>query len=187
MKNEVLNAIFQRRSIRKFEEEQIKNNELEMIIEAGVFAPSSMNQQNWHFTVIQDKNLIDEISLNSKKHILDSPNEHIRSYGTNESLHIFYNAPTIIVVSEEINTMSAETNCAAAIQNMLLAAQSLGIGSCWIGLSRYLFHSVQKDEYFKKLGIPDNFQPNYSIAFGYPKSNPNSYPERRIGTVNYVR
>jgi nitroreductase len=187
MKNEVINSIMKRRSVRAYTKEQISDSDLEIIIKAGLYAPSSMNQQNWHFTVVQNQELLNEMNAKAKISGLGTGNEHIEKMMSNPVLHIFYNAPTVIFTSIEKDTYSPETNCAAAMQNMLLAAQSLGIASCCIGLSRYLFLGDYKDEYIKKLKVPENFLPGYAITLGFNKGNPADALPRREGTVNYIK
>ncbi len=188
MKNEVINAIMSRRSVRAYTEQQISDSDLELIIQAGLYAPSSMNSQNWHFTVIQDQELLNEMSAKAKISGMGTGNEHIENMMSNPNLQLFYNAPTVIFVSGENGTMSPDVNCAAAIENIILAAHSLGISSCWIGLSRYLFLGKYKDEYLKKLAIPDNFQPGYAISLGYYKGvGTIEAKPRRENTVNYIK
>jgi len=187
MQNEVIKAIMERRSIRAFAEKQISNPELDVIINAGLHAPSAMNEQNWHFTVVQNKELLDEINEKAKMYGTGTGNDYIEKLMTNPKLHIFYNAPTVIIASELDDGYAATVNSSAAIQNMLLAAHSLGIGSCWIGLSRYAYNSELKDEFIKKLNLPENFTPTYSIALGYPKGNSPEIKPRKEGTVNFVR
>lgn len=187
MQNEVIKAIMERRSIRAFTAKQISDAELEIILNAGLYAPSAMNQQNWHFTVVQNQALLDEINEKAKMYGTGTGNDYIEKLMTNPNLHIFYNAPTVIVASEENDGYAATVNSSAAIQNMLLAAHSMGIGSCWIGLSRYAYNSEMKEHFINKLELPENFTPTYSIALGYPKGNGPEVKTRREGTVNFVR
>ncbi|MCG0275468.1 MAG: nitroreductase [Thermosediminibacteraceae bacterium] len=183
--NEVINAIKTRRSIRRFLPEQIKDEEIQAIIEAAIHAPSGHNEQPWHFTVIQNKELIDHFSLVTKKAMAESEVEWIAAMGRNEKLHLFYNAPTIIVVSGRKNSYSALIDCSAATQNMLLAAHSLGLGACWIGLTSFLF---KIEEEVKKLSLPDGYEPFFTVALGYPDPAKQPRPiERRRNVVNYIR
>ena len=91
MKNEVLKAIESRRSTRKYTDEQIGEEELQTILEAGIQAPSANNSQSWHFTVIQDKEMINFMSDKSKEVMLQSDNESIVNVGKSP-LNIFYSA-----------------------------------------------------------------------------------------------
>lgn len=131
--NDIIKNIKERRSIRKFKEEQIKDEELEVIVEAGIYAPSAHNEQPWHFTIIQNKDIISQINKESKMMMKDHHDKWIAKLGNNEKFDIHYNAPTVIVVSEKKDCYSKFVDVSAATQNMLLAAQSIGVGSCWVG------------------------------------------------------
>ncbi len=184
--NETTQNILNRRSVRVFSDKQIDKNELTEILNAGIYAPSAHNQQPWHFTVIQDEKLIDELNLETKVAMSKHEDPTVQQYGNNEKYHIFYNSPTIIVVSGENSALVPKTDCAAATQNMLIAAESLNIGSCWIGLLMFLFQSEQTDKYIKKLEIPEGFTPYHAISLGYKKiDNPKAH-QRREGTVNFL-
>ncbi|ABO35509.1 nitroreductase [Methanococcus maripaludis C5] len=188
--NQVLETIKNRRSVRKFKKDQIKDSEIEAIIEAAIYAPTALNEQPWHFTVIQNKNLLDEINTVSKKTLAENPTsmknlpESLINAMGNPKYNIIYEAPTLIIVSGNKNAHSAIVDCSAAIQNMLLAAESMNIGSIWLGLVRPYFTT----ENVKKLNIPEDFEPYYGIAFGYKlMETPKSAPERRKDVINYVK
>lgn len=186
--NEVLNTIRNRRTTRKFKAEQLKSEELKEIIDAGLYAPSAHNQQSWNFTVIQNKEVIKELSDATKELGKDSPNDFIKKISNNESYHIFYEAPTVIVVSGKIDNVMPQVVCAAATQNMLLAAESLDIGVCWNGLVTSLFSDEEKcKEYSKKLQIPEGFKPYYAIALGYKEVRMTKAATRRENAVQYIK
>lgn len=184
MENKVLEAIKNRKSTRKYKFEQINEEELQIILDAGIQAPSAMNLQPWHFTVIQDKNLINHISDKSKEVMMKSDNEKIVNFG-NSPINIFYDAPTIIVVSCKEDVTSSLVDCSAAIQNMLIASEALELGSVWIGFIKFYF--TLEDE-VKKLNIPDGYKPFYSVAIGYKNNEVNSGPSNRNkDCINYIR
>ena len=182
--NEVIETIKSRRSIRKYLPEQIKDDEIEMILESAIYAPTGHNDQPWHFTVVQNKDLIDKMSAESKKIMANLPIDWIAKMGKAEHLHIFYHAPTVIVVSGKEDATSPLPDCCAAIQNMLLAAECIGIGSCWIGLARFFFENPVN---IKKLGVPEGYKPYYAVSLGYKASPNNKAPERNINVVNYIK
>ena len=166
--NQVIETIRNRRSIRKYLPEQISCNELDAILDAAIWAPSGHNDQPWRFLVIQDAATLDAINEETKKNMKESPVEWVREMGNNEKFHVFYHAPTVIVVSGEQDANSILkpiVDCSAAIQNMLLAATSLGVGSCWIGLTAFFFANREK---VRELGIPEGCVPYYSVTLGYP-------------------
>lgn len=182
--NQVFETIKSRRSTRKYLPKQIKKEELDIILEAGIYAPSGHNDQAWHFTVVQNKELIDLMSEESKKVMAKLPVDWIAKMGRSENLNIFYNAPTVIVVSGKKDATSPFADCCAAIQNMLLAAESIDIGSCWIGLARFFY---ENPENLKKLNIPEGYEPHYSVSFGYKDSSSNRAPKRNKDVVNYIK
>ncbi|MDD3437572.1 MAG: nitroreductase family protein [Candidatus Gastranaerophilales bacterium] len=185
--NEVIQNILNRRSIRIYSEEQIKQEDLDLILQAGMFAPSACNFQSWHFTVIQNKEIIKILNDKSKNELKKSDNENFKKFSDDEQFNIFYNASTIIVVSGDKKSIAPEIDCAAATENIMLAAESIGIGTCWIGLITPLFKSEQSEEILKLLQIPENYEPYYAITLGYKKGeNPKPQP-RRDNVINYIR
>jgi Nitroreductase len=184
MENEVLKAIRNRKSTRKYKEEQIKEEELQAILEAGIQAPSAINAQSWHFTVIQNKELIGQINEKSKEKMLESEDISIRNIGKS-TMSIFYNAPTVIIVSGKEDVSSSLVDCSAAIENMLIAAESIGLGTVWIGLVRFFFTF---NEEVKKLKLPDGYEPFYAVAVGYKENKNVLAPSKRNRKVlNYIR
>ncbi|MFZ5969346.1 MAG: nitroreductase family protein [Bacillota bacterium] len=183
--NSVLETIKNRRSIRAYKPEQLQDSELEKIMEAATFAPSGHNQQPWHFTVIQNKALIDALSRKSKDYAAKSDVEWIAKLGKNENLHIFYNAPTVVIVSGKEDAISTTADCCAAIQNMLLAAESLNIGSCWIGLANFFFAS---GEQIDGLNFKEGYKPVYAVSLGYKASSIQpAAPKRKENVVSYIK
>lgn len=185
--NETLQIIRNRRSTRAFKEEQIKEEELKEIIDAGIYAPSATNKQPWHFTVVQNKELLDRLSESFKELARNSGNDYLIRVGANENFHVFYNAPTVIFASGDKNNHSAAVDCAAAIENMLLAAEAQDIGSCWVGFIAYLLNNEAGREYLKELGIPEGYRQIHSAAFGYKKVSRTTAPARKENSVNYIR
>ena len=186
MSNVVIETIKSRRSIRSYKKEQISDKQLQEILDAGMHAPSSHNSQSWHFTVIQNEKVIEHISNKAKEVMINSGDNKIVQIGKGAG-NIFYEAPTVIVVSGNQNSNSGSTvvDCSAAIENMLLASESLGLGSIWIGLIKFFF--TLEDE-VKKLNIPEGYVPHYAIAVGYKQDNI-KLKEKVINkdVVNYIK
>ena len=182
--NKVLENIKRRRSIRKYLSKQIKDNEIEIILESAIYAPTGGNEQPWHFTVVQNNDLIDRMNLESKKLMENSPIEWVSKMGKSKHLNIFFHAPTVVIVSGRENAISPLPDCCAAIQNMLLAAESIDIGSCWIGLVAFFF---EHSENIKELGIPKGYNPYYAVSLGYKAAQNNNVPERNKDVVNYIK
>ena len=181
--NEVTKTIESRRSVRVYTSEPIQDDVLQAIIRSGLNAPSAANQQSWHLTVIRTKEIIDRLSDDVKQTLRGSPEKHNQAYGNSEKFHVFYNAPVVMLVSGDESSYLPMADCSAAIQNMLLAAESFGIGSCWIGLTSMYFTDTSKNGAF---GIPAAHKPYFAVTFGYPDGRKPSAPARREDTVNFL-
>jgi nitroreductase len=185
--NETLDIIKRRRSVRAFKPEQIADAEIAAIIEAGTYAPSARGDQSWHFTVIQNGELVRELSEGVKRIYATLDNPFLQSLGKNEKYNLFFYAPTVIIISGNKEALLPEVDCAICVENMLLAAESLNIGSCWISGVDRLASIDDGDPIFKKLNIPDGYKPHFSVAFGYKKGEATKAAPRKENVVNYVR
>jgi len=184
--NETLKVIRNRRSTRKFKSEQIKKEELDIILDAGIYAPSAHNDQSWNFTVIRNKEMLDEQNKRSKEKGQNHEDRILRKMANSPELNIFYNAPTVIIVSGDEKGMMPVTDCAAATQNMLLAAESIDIGSCWCGFVKFLFESDEGNYYKEKLKIPTGYKPYYAVALGYKDVRITKAPKRKENCIQYI-
>ena len=173
MNNPVLEAIADRRSIRGYKPEQITQEQLEIILNAGEQAPSARNQQPWHFTVVRNKALL--------KEICDETNKK-----RDASADIFYGAPTVIFLSCDPDGHPwTRLDCGIAVENMALAAHSIGLGSVIIGICHLAFHE-EKEEYFnKKLKFPEKYTFAVSIAIGVPSMTKDAHPIE-TGRIDFV-
>lgn len=185
--NEILETIKKRRSIRSYRAEQITEAELQAILEAGAYAPSAMNQQLWHFTVIQNQALLDELNQSAKEAAARSDNEHVQKLGRNEKYNIFHGAPTVVLISGRADALLTEADCAAAAENMLLAAESLNLGACWVNLTVFAFAGEKGMQFKQQLGLPEGYTPYYSVILGYKESETVYVPPRKGKPINYIR
>ena len=182
--NETLKTIARRRSIRKFKAQQIPQELISEILKAAMLAPSAHNEQSCFFTVIQNRELIKELNQASKDAARNFHIDDIRKIAEHPTLDIFYGAPTVIIISGKPSALLNEINCAAATMNLLIAAESLDIGSCWNGIAGILFHQEPK-KYASLFKLPDGYQPHYAIALGYKDMQPINAPIQKNIMVNY--
>ncbi len=181
--NETLRVIKSRRSIRKYKFEQIADSELQTILEAAVFAP--MSEQKWHFTVIQNRDLLDKMVNLIKEDFLNSDSQIMIQRVKDPIYHTFYNAPTVILISADKTAPQIE--CGLAAQNIMLAAESLNIGSCFILSSGILFKTEQGNNLKKELAIPDNYNYVCTIALGYAYGDAPLAPPRDMNVIDYLK
>ncbi|MBN2695596.1 nitroreductase [bacterium] len=188
--NSVIENILTRRSIRNFKEEQIPKESLDLILKAATFAPSGMNSQSWHFSVIQNKNSLELLNKTVREVILNIPNENIlpifqsmKKFAESEKFNFFYNAPTFIIVSTDENSVSPIEDASIALQNIFLSAHSLNIGSCWIHALTILFDFPEIKKILKELGLPNGYKVCGSAALGYVGGN---YPKAAARKENRI-
>lgn len=185
--NETLRVISTRRSIRKYKEEQIKDTELQEILNSALYAPNAVNQQKWHFTVIQNKDMLGRMVNIIKENIISSQNEFLSKRASEPGYSTFYNAPTVILISGDEKAMQIQIDCGLAAENIVLSAESLNIGSCIIASSGFLFMSQKGIDLKKELGIPDGYNHICTIALGYKDGENPATPPRNKEVINYIK
>ncbi|PIN85869.1 nitroreductase [Candidatus Woesearchaeota archaeon CG10_big_fil_rev_8_21_14_0_10_44_13] len=176
--NETIRTIKSRRSIRGFNDKPISKDIIEEIIECGRYAPSAMNRQLWKFVVIDNKDAINDI----RDSIIDDAlkaNPKVKERMKSMKDPLFYNSSLIIIVLGPKDDKLAYFDCAAAAQNMMLAARSLGVGSCPIGTGRLI---INKKSLVDKLKIPDDYEIVITLTFGYSDAEPKA-PERKRDNI----
>ncbi|WP_143319812.1 nitroreductase [Clostridium sp. HBUAS56010] len=185
--NEVIQNILTRRSVRTYQEKQISGEDLNAILEAAKFAPSGMGKQCWHFTAIQNKEVIDKLVLTVKEALKKSEIEQLKKMADNPAFNPFYNAPTIVLTAYDRNAQTGMEDCAAALQNMFLAAHSLNIGSCWIQILAITCNDPEVRSLLTELGIPKDYDLCGTAALGYnSKEAPKAAP-RKEGIVTIIK
>lgn len=187
--NETIRTILGRRSIRAYQPRQIGEEELQEILLAGQFAPTAMGQQPWHFTVLQNPDLLEKLQLQCKSLFLHSENADLRAVASREGYHVFHHAPTLLIVSGEVQAITPLQDCVLAMENMLLAAASLGIGSCWVHSVVMLCGNTEGAAAFSSLGlgVPEGYVPYAAAVFGYSAVPLPEAAPRKPGMVSFVR
>ncbi|MBU0629065.1 MAG: nitroreductase family protein [Nanoarchaeota archaeon] len=189
--NQVIDNIKQRRSIRRYTEKQVPRDIINECINSAIYAPSSHNRQPWDFTIITNKKLINELSdsirawyksiaqlslpLSFIKEVRKSAEEMMKRVKSEKDL-FFYQAPCIVITHAPNKRFFAQ-DCSCAAQNLMLAARSLEVGSCWIGFADIVFN--KNNNIKKKLNIPNSHSIMATIALGYPEKFPESALPRR--------
>ena len=183
--NIVIDTIMKRRSIRAFQSRQIDDSALETMLECALHAPSACNTQPWHFTVIQNAQLIKYLNDTASAQLRADKNGYFKSFVENCS-DLLYGAPTLIIVSGNKNGVDPQTDCAAAVQNMTICAQSLGLGTLWNGL---INHAFKINEARVKARIPEGYDTYYGLAVGYAQESfvPRSKEIIRDGVIDYIK
>ena len=185
IQNETMKSILARRSYKMFDGRPIGDEELETILTAGLYAPTGMNGQPWHFTVIKSKEMLNRIAEGKKKMPMPGPPPGAPSDGKPRPPmgDPMRNAPVLIIVSGR-NHMTAPQDCVLAMENMFIAAASLGIMSGWDHATvRDLF---QQNPALKEELIPEGYTLYAAAFFGYPDPNEHRDRGERKGTYAYL-
>ncbi len=154
MKKETLESMKARRSVRAYRPEQIKEEELLPVLEAGTYAATGMGLQSPKMVVVQDRPTRDLLSrLNAAVLGVESDP--------------FYGAPTVIVVFGDKNRSTYLEDASLVIGNLLLGAYAVGLGSCWIHRAKEVFSGPEGKELMKKWGISENYVGVGHCVLGY--------------------
>jgi nitroreductase len=185
--NPVIDAIKSRRSIRSFEEKAVPEEAIQTLLEAATYAPTAMNLQPWKFTVVSSKSFMNNYSDKTKpvlvKMLPDTGDNGFKNRLTSPQYNIFNNAPLAIFISGD-KSQFAVNDCSMAAQNMMLAAYSLGLGSCWIGTAM----AMAADSKVKaELGVPKDHQVYAAVIFGYPKDKPKAPPRKAPQILKQIK
>ncbi len=172
--NEVINAIKQRRSCRKYTSEPVDRGLLEQIVEAGLYAPSGMGQQSPKIVVITKKEIRDR---------LETMNAQI--LGRADILP-FYGAPAVILVLAPKGFVTGEEDGVLALENMMLAAHSLGLSTCYIHRAKAEFDSEQGKQLLADLGIEGDWQGIGHIIVGHAAMPAPPAPPRKADRVVFA-
>lgn len=186
MTNQVLETIKNRRSIRKFNDKNISQENLIQLIEAASYAPNGHNMQPWNFSIVQNQDLLNELNIAAKENFKISDNDFIKKLGNNDKFNCFYGANTAIIISKDPNAITGQSDCILAAQNLMLAATSLGIGSCWIETGAMAFEGENGLKYKNLVKIPENFEIVSILVLGYSDVTPKA-PERRKDIYTIIK
>ena len=185
--NDIMKCILERRSIRKYKSGQITQAELNTILEAGLYAPSAGGRQETLFVVTQDKEMneklgrINKLAFHGK---ISTANSYVSkdqpSIADDEAIVSgFYAAPTIVTLFSAINFAYNSANCAVAAENMMLAASSIGIGSCMVARGNDTFSTDYGKELLGKWNINENYMAFFHVLLGYTEGeNPKAKPRK---------
>ena len=143
MNNEVLKAMKTRRSIRKYKPEQITDEQLDAILEAGTYAATGMGKQSPVIVVVQKPELIAKLSKMNAA-VMGSSNDP------------FYGAPTVLIVLADPEIGTYHEDGSLVMGNLMLAAHAVGVDSCWIHRAKEEFESAEGKELLKEWGLPEN-------------------------------
>lgn len=176
--NAVVETIMARRSVRQYADTPVGRDTLELIARCGINAPSAMNGQPWEVRIVDSKEWIDGTTALFVAE--DSKRGEQAGFK-----NMFRNAPAVIFIGSPAEG-GGEFDCGLLAENMMLAAQSMGLGTCCLGGPiRFLTTNEAAASYLEKLDFSDSYKLLYAIAVGYPAEKPDARP-RDEAKVKFV-
>ena len=193
---EAFEAILTRRSTRKYKDTALSKELIEKVIEAGRYAPSGSNSQSTHFIVITDKGVLTELTelvkqafagMEVKEDTYVSLKNSINAAKSGNYM-FYYNAPVLIVTANRKGYGNAIADSACALENMMIAANALDLGSCWINQLHWLDENDAIRSFLQEKGIKEDETITGGLILGYPDSGlPNRTPlERKGNPVTWI-
>ena len=172
MENEIIRALKERRSVRSYKPEQITDDELKTVLEAGTWAPTAKGLRDPWIVAVQNPALLKRISRMNA------------AVWERDDIDPFYGAPTFVLVFGSADWVNAVPDGSLVLGNMMNAAHAIGLGSCWINREREMFATDEGKALMAELGLPDGLIGIGALALGYPAAPPKDPKPRK---ENYYR
>ena len=171
----VIDNMMSRRSIRNYKQQAVPREVLNQIMECGVNAPNAINRQSWEVRIVENPELQAQIK------------EAMAATGNERAAGCFYNAPVWVFIAQDSDFPFSAYDCGLMAENMMLAANALGVGSVCLGSPvRFILDSPQKDAVLEKLGFSEGYELCLCISMGYPEGEKPEAKPRDMSKVKYV-
>lgn len=174
MTNQFLEIIKTRRSCRHYKAEQITDEELSAVLEAGTYAPTGHGKQDPVIVAVQNDAI---------KARLEKLNAAIMGVDSNP----YYDAPTYLLVFASKDNANAFQDGSCVLENMMLAAHAIGLGTCWINREYQMFQTEEGQQIMKELGLDKNLIGIGALSLGYPSREPRPAAPRKEGWTKIVK
>jgi len=183
--NETLEHISKRYSCRDFKGSPLSELQADALVKAALAAPSAMNLQPWHVILVTNKDLIDELDAEGMNILGDAEDKTAYERMMSRGGKLFYNAPCLVLVLSDGSDW-AVLDCGIQCQNIVIAAESLGLGSCIVGMAGVPINGPKGDEYKKRLGFPEDHVFAVGVLVGEINSGKDPH-ELDFNKSSYVR
>ncbi|MCD7937848.1 MAG: nitroreductase [Tannerellaceae bacterium] len=161
----VIENIMSRRSVRDYTDQQVTKAELQTLMECAINAPSAVNRQPWQVRVVQNQDVLNKIRAVNERTI--------------------YNAPTVIFIAHEKENRWSAFDCGLLTENILLAAESMDLGTCVVGSVTSVLYASEGKEILEALNLPEDYEVIVGICLGHKNQYPEAKP-RDAAKVTYI-
>jgi len=184
--NETVKTIMNRRSIRTYKAEQIKQEQLDSIMQCAINAPSALNKQSWEVRVIQNSDLLARINNSFIEKAKGKNLQGSAARSQEPGFSVYHGSPTLIIVGKDKSNSYSAVDCGLLAQNILLSAESMNIGTCVIGNMASILNDPDSKEFLEEIKMPDTHEVAFGIAIGYKNESPEA-KTRDTGKVIYIK
>ena len=179
MVNQAVQTLLNRRSVRSFDSRQITPEQLEVLTRIAADSPTARNLQRCHFTVVQDQALLEHMAELIRQQMLQGTEEQ-KKKASAPGYTPLYHAPTLIFVNGSLSSsFHVHTDCGIAAGLIVAAAQEMGLATCVIASSLFMFQSPEGEQLKKTIQLPEGYQTVCTVAVGYPKGELPAPPSKR--------
>lgn len=173
-----IRTIMARRSIRSYKSNPVSRDTLDVILNCGINSANAMNRQSWEIRVVDNASLIDSVT---RAFLRVNP----KMANTPGYVNMFRNAPSVIFIANETASGMSQIDCGLLGGNIMIAATSLGLGTCCLGGPIAFLKSDEGKFFLDKLAFSEGYELLYAIAIGYPAESPEAKP-RKSSKISYV-
>jgi nitroreductase len=174
MDNAFIELIKTRRSCRKYTSEQVTDEQLATVMEAGTYAPTAHGQQDPIIVAVQRPDVMQR---------LIAMNAAVRGVGGNP----YYDAPTVVLVFASESNANAFQDGSCVLQNMMLAAHALGLATCWINREYEMFSTEEGQKLMRELGLPEGLKGIGAISLGHAAAPASAPKPRKEGWTRVIK
>lgn len=185
IENDTLRLISSRRTHRSYASTPLSEEQIDTLLKAAVESPSARNMQPWHFTVVRDQALLDEINEAVIQQMMKRAPEKRSPRLADKAFHVFYHAPAVIFISGMPDHYYTPIDAGIAVENIALAAESMGLGSVILGMPRDAFAHEKADDFRRALHFPEGWDFVIAIAVGVPADTKDAHPVAE-GKISFV-
>jgi len=182
--NETIKHITERYSCRDFKATPLTQQQISTLVEATLSAPSAMNLQPWHTIFVTDKALIDEIDKEGMRILSEEEDKSGYNRFMERGGKLFYNAPCMAIILSDGSTWGT-LDCGILCQNIVIAAESMGLGSCIVGMTGIPLSGPKSEEYKKRLNFPEGHTFAVSVIIGEINSGKDPH-EHDLTKVSFI-
>ncbi len=183
--NETLQVISARRSHRSYAPTPLTKDQIDALLRAAMESPSAVNRQPWHFTVVRNQQLLDEINRAVWDQMMKRHPDKRSPRFADSNFHVFYHAPTVIFISGMPDNHYTPIDGGIAVENIALAAESMGLGSVILGMPGEAFRHEKAEDFRKALQFPEGWDFVIAIAVGVPADTKDPHPAAE-GRISFV-